>query len=492
MLRTLSFLAGCVLLTAPAHASEVALRALRDLRTIGTESGVRSHAPSAESLDLIPRGASGWSAGMLNTIVNGTLVSGVSEDDYIPPLPQDGLYRIVIPATETQTGYLERFLLYIPAGVGPNERRPLLVAWHSYSHWEDEIVLDTDFQAECEARRWYLLAPLSVHDYGQPKINYGSLNSQSNTRDAISWVMNHVKVDRSRIYGVGFSMGGGGMATYVARHVDPTHAMFAAVVNHTGSVALHHSYNASVPTRPVMAYVLGGTPAEALFTYQRSSVIHLQPSNETLLENDSMARNLKYAATRTHVASGDPLAHLATQSARFHDHLETFGGEVDLSSPRQQIHSWDTLDETEVCDFLAAHTLQMPMVAKTMADQDGKYFHFDIAQQEPGDFTLFSWNSLIDLNRLYIYWTTNLARIQADMTTLQLDTTQVVELVVQTNDGGGDEIVLTGYPTPPQRVDFNFVENVNWVHDPATATLTLPGDAPPPNSTAFHQWTITP
>ena len=492
MLRTLLLLAGCVFLAAPADASEVALRALRDLRTIGTESGVRSQAPSDMVLDMSPRGASGWSPSMLNSLVTDTLVSGMGTDDYIPPMPQGGLYRIIIPQTETATGFLERFLLFIPDGIGPNEKRPLLVAWHSFSHWEDEIIVDTDFMAECEARRWILLAPLSVHDYGQPKINYGSLNSQSNTRDAITWVMNHFRIDRQRIYGIGFSMGGGGMSTYVARHLDPSHAMFAAVVNHTGSVALHHSYSASVPTRPIFQYVLGGTPAEVLFTYQRSSVIHLQPADETLLENDSMGRNLAYTATRTHVAQGDPLGHLQTQSNAFHDHLASFGGEVELSNPRHDIHSWDTLDEAEVCDFFAQHTLELPLVSRTMADQDGKYFHFDVVQEEAGDFTLFSWNSLVDLNRLYIYWTRNLDEIKADMTTLQLDPTQPVELIVQTKDGGGDTIVLTGYENPPQLVEFNFIEFTHWVHDPVRETLTLPGEAGPQNSTAFHQWNVTP
>ena len=115
-------------------------------------------------------------------------------------------------------------------------------------------------------------------------------------------------VDRERIYGVGFSMGGGWMTTFASRHVDPSGAMFAALVNHTGSVALRHSYNVSPGGRALFDYIFGGAPADVPFRYQRCSTVNIEPSTLELMPDTSIS-------TMSSAAGGGPGVEIAGMAA---------------------------------------------------------------------------------------------------------------------------------------------------------------------------------
>lgn len=470
-------------LTGLATAGQVAVNAVEGARDIGARAGIRTQRPS----DLmIEREPSGRGSSTLQAPTSGNLMIGLN--DLPPVLPRPGLYRVTV--WDTPTGYLERFLIYLP-DVPRNRKRPLLVAFHSYSHWEDEIVIDTTYLEEAQSRNWYLLAPLGVHDYATPKTNFGSWQAQSNTDVAIDWVLQNESIDLERVYAVGFSMGGGWMTTYAARHLDPTQAMFAAIVNHTGSVALRHSYNVNPGGRSLYDYIFGGSPADVPFRYQRCSTVNIEPSTLELMADTSMVRNLSHVAVRSHFASDDPLDHLVFQNTDWEQHLETFGGELMVTNPTYGVHTWESLDETEVCDWFATKTLQMPHSAKTMADRPGKWFYFDVVQGASGIMTPFTWNVMTEMNRLYLYWTKNLTEIGFDTLAAGLDPTQEMTLIVQTDDATGDDIVLHGFTSPPSDVQFDFESATTWTHDPAAGTLRLAGTGYQ-GSSAFHQWTIVP
>ena len=179
---------------------------------------------------------------------------------------------------------------------------PLLVGFHQFSASHLDIFVNTTFPQEASARGWYLLGPLSGSQG-----NFSSIESQINTKYVIEWVLENFLVDEGRIYGVGFSMGGGSVTNFAARHVDPGGPMFAALCNHTGSVSVHDSYiNANPQGRTILESIFGGSPTRNLFAYQRSSVIDLDPVTGEVVPGADLARNLTHVPLRNFYAHGGP------------------------------------------------------------------------------------------------------------------------------------------------------------------------------------------
>ena len=123
--------------------------------------------------------------------------------------------KLVIPST----GLEEFFSLYVPA-LPPGVERPMVVGFHSFRRSHLEVSLGTDMLAKAAARNWFFLAPVQRSAVGDPFINYGSVQSQEHVEVLIRWVMDIYEIDPDRIYGVGFSMGGGSVMSYAARHCD--------------------------------------------------------------------------------------------------------------------------------------------------------------------------------------------------------------------------------------------------------------------------------
>ena len=137
----------------------------------------------------------------------------------------------------------------------------------------------------------------------------------------LDWIGAKCRVDRTRIYGVGFSMGGGSVTSYAARHLDPARAMFAAVVDHTGGVALRNTYasepddadsddntpqvgdNLEVPDILDGWY---GAPATHLFGYQRCSTIDMDPLNGQIGSGTSLP---SFCVTNSPRKNGTPPSH---------------------------------------------------------------------------------------------------------------------------------------------------------------------------------------
>src|SRR5262245_16368249 len=89
-------------------------------------------------------------------------------------------------------------------------------------------------------------------DYRGTHRTYGNESFHRHTEAAIRDVLTQFCVDRNRIYGYGLSMGGGNVLNYTARHLDPpaSEGMFAAAINHTGSVAFPIEYFNGNATNP--------------------------------------------------------------------------------------------------------------------------------------------------------------------------------------------------------------------------------------------------
>lgn len=394
----------------------------------------------------------------------------------------------------TGSGWQEKFLLQLPP-VAPTTPVPLLVVFHKFGSSHGDV-LNTSFLSETQARGWYCIAPL-----GARQKHFGNRESQINTRAALELVAHLFPIDRDRVYGAGFSMGGGAVAGYAARHLDPSGVRFAAICDHTGGVSLAHTWfsepddadlddnlpqpgqNLEVPD--VLESLFGGTPSAVPFEYQRCSTIDLDPITNQIGPGTDFGRNLAHIPTLVWIASGDPLLYLGTQSYAFDGHLQAQNAGHQLTVASGSVHSWSTLDETAVCDWLQTKTLQTPSAGRTLADEDGTWFHFGIEQDAPGAFTPFTWDVDTQARRLELSQTANLRRISFDAAGAGLALSGNVTLRISTADGTGDRVRILGVAAAPIAVTRDGLA-ASGTYDAFTHTYEIVE-----SNAAQHDWVLT-
>ena len=425
---------------------------------------------------------------------NGAAIPGmgiVARGRRVPDNP--GLSEIVL--NNTGSGWLEKFLLFVPT-IPFDQRAPLLVVCHRFgvSHWD--AYFNTTFFDEARTRGWFVIAPL-----GASQKSFSSLEGQINTQAALDWVTARFNIDTNRIYGVGFSMGGGSVSSYAARHIDPSGVMFAAILNHTGGVSLSNTWaleyddndaDDNIPNPgdhlevpDILEYWYGGPPATRAFNYQRCSMIDLDPNNGSIGVGTDMSRNLSHVPVRDWMANNDPIQYLRTQTTAFDTHANSQNLNNTITIVDGSVHNWSTLDDHAVCDWLSQFTLQIPRSGSTLADQDGTYFWFDVNQNAAGSFSPFSWQLDSVNNRISLYNTANLARVTLDVTAAGLQYTGVLKINMDTSDGTGDQVLLENVNTPPVAVTRDgLAASGTW--DPSAKTFLL-------NETdsALHMWRLT-
>lgn len=437
----------------------------------GVRSGVRtSITQRSPALGKPPAG------GGLGGVLRATAGAGISA---IPVPGYRRLYELTI--ANTGTPWQESFLFQIPS-VPASLDVPVLVVFHQFGVSHYDVEAHTGFLQEAAARGWYVVAPL-----GATQINFSSIDSQINTKIVLDWVLQFFNVDRERIYGVGFSMGGGNVLNYGARHLDPDGAMFAAIVNHTGVVSLRDTYLSDPSARPFLELLFGGPPSTHLFEYQRSSALDLDPVTRAVVAGTDLVRNLTHVPMQTWHAAGDPLAYLVAQNEILHDHMQALGGDEALVVAPGSSHDWSTLDEAAVCDFLAGQRLVLPTGGAALVDQDGPYLHMRVWQDSPGAFTPFRWQVHPDLNRFSLGMTENLKRIRVQTVACGLDPKAPLQVVMGTTDGLPDELTFTGYDHPPSGVTRDGWPAPSWVWDAVDETIQITE-----LNGGYHSWRILP
>ncbi|MBK7645545.1 MAG: hypothetical protein IPJ19_21350 [Planctomycetes bacterium] len=368
----------------------------------------------------------------------------------------------------TGSGFVEKFL-FSPAAQSTHPA-PALVVFHRYSTSHFDAVFWTNFLNEAQQRNWHFIAPLSAFT-----TNFGCLEGQINTRAVLEYLRPLYSIDEQRVYGVGFSMGAGALATQAARQCDPSSLRFAAIVDHTGSVSLSDVYaNSPGIVRTLLAQRFGGKPELFPFAYARCSVLDHLPS-ATAPAN--MSRNLTGTPTLLWMADHDPNGYLQDDTRALRDQLLSDGGAARMSIVPASIHSWNTLDDHAVCEWLWR---QAPLPAHrpsgmALADADGAWFDFRIEQDQAGAFTPFRWETNPAANQLALLESENLKRVHVDVQELGLSYSGALLLDLAPADGTGDEVVLEGIPgaNPPQTVQRNGSPS-SYTYDPQLGTLTLP------------------
>lgn len=447
---------------------------------------LQDHAPWTRQDPLL--GTIPWTSARPGTGGASSIVSVSGQASFLGG--QKLIYYVV--TIDPGTGFLESFIVFVPGNVtGP---RPMLVGFHGFGVSQYDIPLHTTMVYEAHRRGWYLCAPL-----GASQLNFSSLEGQANTQAVLEWMLALVpNVDENRIYGIGFSMGGGWATNYAARHLDPSKPMFAALVNHTGGVALKNTLlNEGGFIQTVFDFWFGNnTPGSAEpWKMARSSIVNFDPITFAVEPDADLARNLMHVPLLSVRASNDPIAYLMTQNDVLHAHFLALGRLVGPTygylTPAASTHDWSTLDMKLACDFVGQFSLTLPNQSSTLADHDGRYFHFDVVQDAAGAFTPFDWDLNAAANSFTLSGTKNLERLRVDLSATPLVPTQVLTISLSTADQLADELVLEDVPSLPTSVTRDglaAISGVDWTYDAPTKSLTLLES----DGAATHLWVVTP
>lgn len=401
---------------------------------------------------------------------NGTFTSGRSRPQVnATPAPQT--YTVNFP--NTGTIFAERVLVGLPGPVQRGQLAPVLVMFHGYNRTEASCYEDgRDLFVEAQNRGWYVIAPLGAHTK-----NYGIDYAQDNIEYALSFLLSVLPIDPERVYGVGFSMGGGGAMSYGARHMDPNKPRFAAIVNHTGGTSTAFVYwNSSEQLLFQNPLFFAADPTTDPFRYSQASCVDVDQFTQVIDPNTDLVRNLQPVPVLNYHATADPNANLVLMTQLTHSWMGLIPGfQTFLLTPSANQHQWDTMDTNTVLNFLYSHTLSTPTEGqhRVLADRDARWHHFTVTQDATGAFTPFRWDYDALNNRLTIDETQNLADLKVHSADLGLDTAQTVEVIMMTTDGSSESTTLTGYATAPQDVKRAGVSTGSWTWDSVGQTVTL-------------------
>jgi pimeloyl-ACP methyl ester carboxylesterase len=403
----------------------------------------------------------------------------------VGPSLAPGVYQLQLD--DPGTGWQESVVLGLPQNPSA-QAAPLLVMFHGadISEW-DCYVNGTDMFEGARNKGWYVLAPLGAH-----QVNYGIPYSQENIEYALTLFCQLLPIDHERIYGVGFSMGGGTMMSYASRHMDPGKPRFAAVVNHTGTVSTANVYWNSQSTfifdHP---QTFNGSPLTFPFLYSQSSTVDIDPTTLAVNPNTDLGRNLSGVPVLNYHADFDPLSNLVAVTQTVFSWLGQIPGmETYLLTPPRNVHHWNTLDENTALNYLGSKRLETPTTGqhKVLADREARWLHFDVRQDLLGAFTPFRWNFEAQTNRLVIDQTENLQQLTVDTVSLGINTAVNLQLVMSSADGGSEITVLSGYLLQPQEVLRNGQPTQDWNWDSSTHAVTVTEN----NPGAGALWTIRP
>lgn len=350
----------------------------------------------------------------------------------------------------------EYYSLFAPSNPGLTPR-PLMVAFHGASTTHLDIRERTELFDEAAARGWYLLAPVQFSTSGSPPdISYGSAQTQLHVESVLETMIEQYPVDEERIYGVGFSMGGGACLSYAARHRDLTRpGVFAATVNHTGSVALSHVYDSSPQgsVQAIFELLFGGSPTASPFPWQQSSLIVLDSLGALVSGAPHFATNLATTPVQTWFNGRDLNTYLQHQSLELDAYLTSIGSQshsliqVDITDPTcLRGHCWAALDQQLACDWLAQQTLApFAPSGQILIDRSGGWEVFEVDQHLFRQFSSLTYSVSATQSQIDLLEISNVSSIGFGLedigltpsagSSIKIDTAQdVAELVVSIHD----------------------------------------------------------
>ncbi|HPF15457.1 MAG: prolyl oligopeptidase family serine peptidase [Planctomycetes bacterium] len=419
---------------------------------------------------------------------NGQILAplSVDQDWSLLPVPgYPGWFNLSIFVPETQD--TELFILGVPS-TPANIPAPLLTVFHQSNASHGDVIYNTSFLAETQARGWYMVAPLARGPIAPETAAFSHKVSQVNARAAMRWVVDHYPIDSDRIYGVGFSGGGALAVSMASRYLDPREPMFAALVDHTGVVDMADAYQFSdAAGQAFFSLLYGGAPSAVPFEFASASVLQLDANHLWVAGGKHMAANYAYLPVQVFYSLQDPQFHLIQQNSQLFDWLSIHGtGPVQLNTSNYAGHSWAALDEFQVCDWLSGYQLQLPLSGDLLMDRDARFLYFDLVQDAPGTFSKVQFSLTPLSNSLSLLGLSNVQRLTASPSEMGLSTAPGLTLHMQleTSDGG-DVVRFRDVLAAPVAVLRDGVANFSWTYVPGSQRLEVLE-----SSLGVHDWTL--
>ncbi len=186
---------------------------------------------------------------------------------------------------------------YVPEDCKSNAS-PLLVVAHCFGA-DRKAAKSLGYYEEAENRGWLVVCP-ELHGHRTAgATSFAAIEAQRDLIDAIDWMSAHYRVDRSRVYLVGRSMGGMLAALMAAKYPD----RFACVVAGQGiSDFVEWTRNAPATLREAIKTECLALTGEVQFDYERRSAIRYAPnfryvplivwhgSNDSIVPSEQSAR----------------------------------------------------------------------------------------------------------------------------------------------------------------------------------------------------------
>ena len=400
-----------------------------------------------------------------------------------PPVMIDGF----IPSGPNGTGTIfpEIFKYQLGNSYDPQgPPHPLVVGYHGFGQSSASVGNLSLIDEEANARGWVYMSPTGIDDQ-----LFGSPISQQHVEVVIQWMIDNHNVDPDRIYMVGFSMGGGVVSNFAARHRDPDGIMIAAVGSVSGTFDWTLTWNegvSSVQTLLENPYNFGGPPSTEPWAYQQSSALYFDPATYppfpgTLLGVPSMATNLHAVPTYITYDTGDSISYVPGMNDALEGLLSAGGGIVTKLAVSGTVdadgnpapHSWWVLDEVDLFDFFEGRVVdRTPASFAAQQDLGGAVSWIETTQRTPEAFTWVDGSADPLNDALVISDVENAAVVEVDVGEAGI-TGMPVRVTASAAPGGRFELRLTGFPsTPSYMLDASTGDLVTLVDsDPATGSL---------------------
>jgi dienelactone hydrolase len=419
--------------------------------------------PEDRGLVRIPLGRTGGWKTIVDPGYQARLVPGYSSD----PTAE----VILWPPLSGIEGKPERFLVQFSLaalGAGPN---PTVVAFHPYGVSEKSPFVGTALPALCQERGWVLIAA-----YGLVDTNYASVDSQTALVAVLDFVDDFLPIDRTRLWAVGFSMGGLNALSFGMRHQDPNGFRFAGIVDHSGPIDAAKEYadgDALLKSILEDADHFGGAPADEPFAYERVSPAPL--TGGAIDTKRASVENLLHVPLYLHCNLQDPAVSLVAQTQLLHAFLAARGADTVLSAVNGGgQHVWSTLDLLDAFAFLEGKPLvALPAAQSLHADRPGKWLATELLAAPAATVARYRVERVPGANALELRGTHAVDALRIDLPALGLAPSAPLYLGAESGDGTADALVLWGYAAAPSSVTVLDVLPIAWSHDAGADTLAF-------------------
>jgi predicted esterase len=408
----------------------------------------------------------------------------------VPSVSTDPTIEVIVyPPASGHPTKAERLTVQFPMNPGAiRGSGAMVLGFHSYGVSEKDIFVNTQLPQLCAQRGWLLVAPYGLYD-----THYGNLPSQRSLDKVLELVDLFFDWDPERIYGVGFSMGGGAATSYGMRRQAEGRLRLAGVVNHTGTVDLIGTYlDGSLALKQLMADsahfgAAPGTP-DADFEYERVSPAIL--SGGVVDPARASVRNLSHVPIYYHVNTNDPQINLVNDNLALAAYLQGEGANVNLvttSGPLQ--HAWSTMDLVAALDWIDQFKKpDLPCDAVVFADEESAYFHTFVRSKPTKRIAHYAVSCDQAVGVVEVTGTRDLDSLVLRLDGMGFAAGHFLTGIWSAVDGTGDELVLTGYASAPSQVLFGGKVTTAWSYDPILGEVSL--QLPPSAGPVI--WSVTP